>query len=111
MLTYFNISLSVEFMLQSFNRIHFLFILLFGYCLVFPLNAEYKEGEIIVRYNDNATAVEKHQTAASYVLLLKKSYRLTSSFLYGRDSKKSIIDLKKELEKLESVKYVSLNFE
>ena len=73
------------------------------------LSAEHVEGEIIIRYADDTAGNEKNKTAARFDLTLKKSFKLTNSALYSFDSNRSLSDLKKALEQLDCVKYVSYN--
>ena len=84
----------------------------FGFCVCIfcnTLSADHKEGEIIVRYTDGTTDFEKNKTAVQFELTFKKSFKLTNSALYSFDANQSLGDLKKKLEKLSSVKYVSEN--
>ena len=81
---------------------------LFFFCTTLAWG-EHQKGEIIVRFEDASTEADKNQTALDYGLIPKKTYRLTNSVLYSLDSNHSLGDIKKKLEKLSSVKYVSYN--
>lgn len=108
-MTYVGALLSVIFMLQSLNKIHLLFALLLGYFLVFPLYAEHREGEIIVRYMNGTTDIDKNKTAVQFNLTFQKVFKLTNSVLYSVDANQHPGDLKKDLEKLDCVKYITYN--
>lgn len=89
--------------------LNLLLVFFLGHGLTCYVTGEHKEGEIIVRYTDDTTDFEKNKTAVQFDLTFKKAFKLTNSALYSFDANQSLGDLKKKLEKLSSVKYVSEN--
>lgn len=89
--------------------LNLILIFLFGHGFLCSVTGEHKEGEIIVRYTDDTTDFEKNKTAVQFELTFKKAFKLTNSALYSFDANQSLGDLKKRLEKLECIKYVTDN--
>jgi hypothetical protein len=89
--------------------LNLLLVIFTGHGLLCSVTGEHKAGEIIVRYTDDTTDFEKNKTAVQFELSFKKSFKLTNSSLYSFDANQSLSGLKKDLEKLECVKYVTDN--
>ena len=85
------------------------FLIFLTYGLLFSLNGEHKDGEIIIRYNDKATALDKNRTATDFNLIQIDSIKFNNSVLYKFDHNQSTVYLQKSLEGLSCVKYVTFN--
>ena len=72
-------------------------------------NVEYVKDEIFIRFNDNATEVQKTEVLKKYQLIKIRSFFITKAILFRIDSDLDSADLVKIINKLPFVKYSDLN--
>ena len=72
-------------------------------------NVEYVKDEIFIRFNDNATDVQKENLASKYKLNIKRKFIVSKSILYIINSDLDAKHLEKLLQKEIIIKFCSLN--
>ena len=94
------------------NKLIFLFFCIFisqAFISATVQNVEYVKDEIFIRFNDNATEVQKTEVLKKYQLIKIRSFFITKAILFRIDSDLDSADLVKIINKISFVKYSDLN--
>ena len=98
--------------MNQFNKLIILYFCIFlfhAFISAKVQNVEYVKDEIFIRFNDNATEVQKTEVLKKYQLIKIRSFFITKAILFHIDSDLDSADLVKIINKLPFVKYSDLN--